>query len=159
MSDSTTVLLLEARRALLWGQGDLANHFGLSKRTIQRWDARGSTPMPEQLASLARLVHRHDAELAARIAAAGGASLEDLGLAPKPASAAAPSAPPAPSHAHMADSITCAAADAVAMLPDAVRPALLAAFERARDLAIAPADVAKALSARVAAGKKAAPKR
>jgi hypothetical protein len=46
----------------------------------------------------------------------------------------------------MVDSITCAAADAMKLLPEAVRPALRAAFERARDLQLSATEVASALS-------------
>jgi transcriptional regulator with XRE-family HTH domain len=148
MGDPATLLLLEARRTLGWGQRQLAEHLGCSERTIQRWDARGSTPMPNQLARLAGLVYPQDPELASRIAKAADTTLDQLGLLP------AKSAPSGPSLAHMADSITCAAADAVSMLPDAMRPALLAAFERARDMGVSVADVASALSARVGSAKK-----
>jgi hypothetical protein len=46
----------------------------------------------------------------------------------------------------LVDSITCAAADAMSATPEAVRPALRAAFARARDLRLTTAEVASALA-------------
>ncbi len=50
--------------------------------------------------------------------------------------AAGPSQSTAPAPAHMIDAIVCSAADAANLLPRAVRPALRAAFARARELGI-----------------------
>lgn len=154
MAHPVVPLLVEAGHVLAWGQGDFANLFGVSRRTIQRWDAQGTSPDAKQLSDLARAVYPRNHPLAARLAQAAGTSLEQLGLvvAPLP-SAVPPAAPPppepppfVPSSLHTVDSITCAAADAMNMVPEAVRPALRAAFERARDLRLSAADVASALS-------------
>ena len=119
------------------GQGDFAALIGVSRRTVQRWDASGGVPSAGQIVKLARAVHPHDRALSARLARGAGTSLEELGIEPVAS---------APADAHMVDSITCAAADAMNMVPEAVRPALRAAFERARDLRMSPADVAAALA-------------
>ena len=141
MAEPIIALLLEARHALVWHQGDLANLLKLSRRTVQRWDAGHGSPDATQLATVARAVFPKDAELASRLARAARTSLEELGLV----ITAAPQTPISLLGPLMVDSITCAAADAMNMAPDAVRPALRAAFERARDLGLSPADVASAL--------------
>ncbi|MDP8999386.1 MAG: hypothetical protein M3O46_04670, partial [Myxococcota bacterium] len=117
---------------------------------IQRWDAQGGSPDAGQLCDLARAVYPRNPQVAARLAQAAGTSLEQLGLvvAPPP-SAVPPAPPPSPfvaSSLFTVDSITCAAADAMNMVPEAVRPGLRAAFERARDLGLSVADVAAALT-------------
>jgi hypothetical protein len=170
MTNERNLLLLQARHALGWGQRQLGEHFGLSRRTIQRWDSRGALANQSQLRELARVVFPHDAPLAERIAQAGGSSLVQLGLVPPPPPPAPPPPPPeAPKasvplppeerplspaqRALMVDSITCAAADAMKLLPEAVRPALRAAFERARDLQLSATEVASALSPKKTAEK------
>jgi DNA-binding XRE family transcriptional regulator len=151
MAQSIRPLLLEARHTLVWHQGDLANLWRVSRRTVQRWDAGRGSPDPAQVVALARVVYPKNAELASRLARAVGTSLEALGLVVAPAASPPKPAPPPPPpfvplNAHMVDSITCAAADAMNMVPGAVRPALRAAFERARDLRLSAADVATALA-------------
>ena len=147
MGHEMTKLLLEARHILGWTQAGVGNALGLSTRTIQRWDARGSSPTPDQLALVVRAVWTRDPSLATRLARAGGTSPQELGLAAPQPQPPPPSPPPfAPSSAHLVDSIACAAADALSMTPEALRPALRAAFERARDLRLSPADVVAALT-------------
>jgi hypothetical protein len=89
-----------------------------------------SIPSSEQLAALAALIHRHDTDLAAELAAAGGTSLERLGLVAPPAPVAAPRVE------LLIDSVVCVAAEAMDVLPRAIRPALLAAVRRARHLGL-----------------------
>jgi hypothetical protein len=154
------LLLHEARRTLVFSQGDLANLFGVARRTVQRWDAAGATPDARQLGLLARAVFPKDADLAARLAGAARTSLQELGLVPPELAASPPPAPVPPLFvpplAHLVDSIACAAADAIKLTPDAVRPALLAAFARARDLRLAPEAVARSLAPPEPKAKKAA---
>jgi transcriptional regulator with XRE-family HTH domain len=144
--DPILALVHEARHALVYNQGDFAKLYRVSRRTIQRWEGAGKRPDAGELALLARAVFPRSESLAARIAQAAGTTLQDLGLAPPPLPAPPPTPPFAPSLAHLVDSITCAAADAMKLSPDTVRPALLAAFARARDLRLEPEDVAKALA-------------
>lgn len=149
MAEPIIPLLLEARQTLVWSQGDLAKLLKVSRRTIQRWDAGQSSPSTTEIAAVARAVYPRDPKLASRLARAARMSLEQLGLIvapePLPPGPEPPPAPFVPLSSHMVDSITCAAADAMNIVPDAVRPALRAAFERARDLRLSPADVASAL--------------
>jgi DNA-binding XRE family transcriptional regulator len=140
---STPFLLREIRRALLGSQGTVGEVVGVVRQTVAKWEQGKSVPPPSTWAALARAVHPRDVALAARVAAAGDHSLESLGLA-------AP-APPAPAlsltPAHLADSIVCAAADAMDVTPRSVRPAVVAAFERAMALSMTPEAVLKVLAA------------
>jgi hypothetical protein len=130
-------LLARARIALSCTQVQLADRLGSSRRTGQRWDARQSEPASFQLQDLARAVFPVDPKLAANIAAAGRSSLEALGLVPVlDANAMA---------RYTVDSIVCAAASATQMVPDAIRPGVLAAFTRARQLGLGVDAVEKAL--------------
>jgi transcriptional regulator with XRE-family HTH domain len=102
-------------------QEELGRAIGISRRTAVRWTARG-TP-PHAFPDLARMVQPHDPDLAAEIAAVAGITLEDPSALPEGASA-------------FVDSIVCAAADAISVTPAAIRPALLAALVRAREMQI-----------------------
>lgn len=144
-------LTLRARNLLNLGQKDLGDLLGASRRTVQRWDSRQGEPSVDQLARLASAVHPHDASLAIQIAALAGTTLEQLGLVlPKPpvappvvASAPAPHPPSPPPH--LIDTVVCAAAEALNASPPAVRPVLLAAFRRAREVGLRIEDVEHAL--------------
>lgn len=114
---------------------------GWSKRTLQRWQAAEQRPSDNQLAELARLVHPHDAELAAEVAAAAGTTLVSLGLE----AAQAPPAPAPPPRDLVVDAVVCAAADSTNVPPSAVRGLLLAAFRRARELGLTVDEVERAL--------------
>ncbi len=126
---NVAALVIEARRHLAVSQGKLGTMLGSSARTGQRWERGGMPPAPQQLHQLAALVHPFDPELAARIATAGGSTLAELGIALPPAPAPGAGMP---NPTLMVDSVVCAAADAMQLVPEAVRPALRAAFRRAR---------------------------
>ena len=150
-------LLYEARRSLdLASQGALGTLLGSSERSGQRWERGEATPMDDQLQKLAAFVFPKNADLAAEIAAAAGSTLEQLGMVrPGPRVPAAVSAPlptPAPPDPiHIVDTVVCAAAEAMQLMPDAIRPALRAAFRRARLAGLSVAAVDTALSGRTAA--------
>jgi hypothetical protein len=122
---------------------------GVSRRTGQRWETGRSDPSPNQIRKLAGMVYPADPDLAAQLAAAAGTTLVALGLVKPPAPPPPPPAPapPPPPVEDVVDSIVCAAADAMSVLPRDVRPALLAAFTRARRLGIGIEAVEKALGA------------
>src|ERR1700722_2929288 len=146
MPRSIVALLVEARRLLMLSQGELGEKLGASRRTGQRWGREGHGPWPEQLHALARLVHPHSPDLAASIAKEGGTTLEALGIGlPPPQPPPPPPAPALPDPVHIVDTVVCAAADAVQLLPDAIRPALRAAFKRARLVGLTVEDVEAAL--------------
>jgi len=153
MPRSLPWLLGEARIALHIGsQGELGEQLGSSARSGQRWERGEAIPSPGQIQQLARLVYPHDASLAAEIAAAGGSSLETLGLVqpPSPPPVAAPPAaapaPPPPDPKYLVDTVVCAAAEAMQMMPEQIRPALRAAFRRARLAGLSVDDCDRGLS-------------
>jgi hypothetical protein len=140
-----------ARRALNVGsQGEFGVLMGSSRRSGQRWETGRATPSYGQMCKMVAMVYPKDPELAAQLAAAVGQSLVSLGIekpaAPPPAPVVAP-APPPPPIEDIVDSIVCAAADAMNAHPRDVRPALLAAFTRARRLGLGVETVEKALGA------------
>jgi hypothetical protein len=152
-------LLLDTRRALHVSGNGLAALVGVSRRTGQRWN-QGRGPYTLDLRKIAELVFPVDAELAAELAEAAGATLESLGLVPAtpvapvaPATPVAPTAPmaaPAPRPTppdRVVDAVVCAAAEAMQVMPQSVRPALLAAFACARELGLSVQDVERVLRA------------
>ena len=145
MASNIPHLLSECRRALHVGsQGKLGVLLGSSERTGQRWETGRSDPGHDQLVKLVRLVHPHNAGLAAQVAAAMGTNLVALGIAPPPAPPPPPPPPPLPAE-DVVDAVVCAAAEAIDVTPREVRPALVAAFTRARRLGLSVMEVEKAL--------------
>ncbi len=145
-----------AQFALGTTQSGLGQMLGVSRRTAQRWASQG-IPVIE-MPRLARLVYPKDAELAAQIATAASTSLEALGLvlprppAPPPAPALPPPPPPLPPPPPpdgVVDAITCAAAEAMEMMPRDVRLGLLAAFARADELGVDSRMVVRVLRGQV----------
>jgi len=125
----------------------LADHLGSSKRTVERWAAGRSHPSDTQVLELARLVHPRDPALAARIAASKGETLVGIGVvAPPPLRAG-------PSLAHLIDAVVCVAAETLDVPSRSLRPALHAAFKRARELGMSLEDAEKALTPAEAARK------
>lgn len=164
MPSPTAALFVQSCAALHETQAGLGKLLGVSRRTAQRWTQSGVPPY--HLRDLARLVHPHDAELAAQIAAAAGGTLESLGIVqppppPAPPPPAPPPAPPEPPPAPpppppppdgVVDAVVCAASDAMDMMPRDVRAGLLAAFARAREIGVTVEMVEGALRARLAGG-------
>jgi hypothetical protein len=136
-------LLQFAREALLETNHGLAARLGSSRRTGQRWVGGGSQPSKAQLGRLAGLLFPTHEALAAEIAQAAGTTLGDLGLVH-------PVPPKAPTREALADSVVCAAADAMQRLPAELRPALLAAFARADAMGLSVAQVLGALEVQLA---------
>jgi len=132
---SITALVARARFVAAPSTEQLAERLTSSKRTVERWFAGESQPSDAQLGQLARLVHPRDPALAAEIAAAVGESLASLGV----------HRPPPP--AHLVDAVVCVAAETIDVPSRALRPALLAAFRRARELGLTLEDVEKVLTA------------
>jgi transcriptional regulator with XRE-family HTH domain len=144
------MLLGKARQALGVTQAELAVVVQSSKRTVSRWEGGRSTPAEFHMTRLAEAVHPTDPSLAAELAALANETLLSLGLerpppAPAPAPAPEPPARSLPSDRDLVDSIVCAAAEAVATTPQAIRPALIAAFDRADSVGLAIAEVRRAL--------------
>jgi hypothetical protein len=136
-------ILYDARCTLgIGSQGALGELLGSSARSGQRWERRQASPSERQLRNLAALVFPKDRDLAAEIAAAAGTDLRGLGLGQ-------PDGPPRLTldAAHAVDLLVCAAADAMNVTPEAVRPALRAAFARARLVGLSVEAVEAALRA------------
>jgi hypothetical protein len=164
--DEIPVFLMEARRTLRLSQQDLGNIMGLSKRTIIRMEQGRSSPIPLQYERVARALFPVNPALAEHYAGAAATTLVEMGLvapAPPPAPATPPPAAgpppldPAASRS-MADSIVCVAAEAMDASPRAVRPALLAAFERMKALGMGVETVLHGLAADNRQGARAARK-
>jgi len=133
-------LLAKAQNTIGLSQRELGDLLGVARVTVSRWYSRGGTTLtPSQLATLAKASLPHDPKLAAAFAEQAGQTLVSLGLVPAPPP---PPPPPAPRpHPLVVDSVVCAAADALQQPPAALRPILLAAFERAHVMGLGVAEV------------------
>jgi transcriptional regulator with XRE-family HTH domain len=155
-SMSAAEIVVRAHMTLGGSQEKFGERFGASRRTVTRWVSGQSTPSESDVVTMAHLVYPHDAALAARIAEAVGGTLVSLGIEPPPPSPAmvepAPVAQPPPppaktlSAAQLVDGIVCAAAEAMDLSPRALRPALFAAFRKARELGVALEEAEEALA-------------
>lgn len=154
-------LLVRVQSALGVSQKKLGELIGCSRRTIVRYSQGAHGPSIANWHLLAREVFTKEPALAEEIARETGETLESLGIVkpsppPVPAPAPAPvivEARPEPPIGDLVDSIVCAAAEAVATTPQAIRPALRAAFDRAASVGVAIEDVRAVLRP---AGKKSA---
>ena len=144
-------LLTRSQTALGMSQADLGVFFGVSRRTMVRWQGGKNGPPFHDWIKLTRAVYVRNRALAAEIATELGETLVSLGVEapPAPATTLASSAEAfpraAPPVGDLVDSIVCAAAEAISATPQAVRPALLAAFERAASVGLAVDEVRGAL--------------
>jgi hypothetical protein len=145
-------LFVLAPNAMKMTQAEFGEAIGASRRTVQRWvDGR---PPSYAVPDIVRALHPHDPQLAAEFAAAYGKTLADVGIRPPaPASpsggggAAVVVAPPPDASV---DAVVCACSEAMEMTPAAVRPGLLAAFDRTAEIGLSCAQVARVLRARLA---------
>ena len=170
-------LVVRARRTLFMTQKEFAPVIRCSHRNVIRIENGQAALYRDDAKRLAQALFPVNRAVAAEVAARLGVTLESLGLADPPAppepappvSAAPPPPPepvaPAPSPAppppveHLVDSIVCAAAEAVTTTPQAIRPALAAAFARAVSLGLAVDAVDSALSPKPVIAPVAKPKR
>jgi len=142
MASDSGSIYYDLARALGVPQQKLADLLGISRRTVQRLDKDLVRLSGDGLRRAAVAVFPKDPELAATLAFRGSTTLEKLGLVhpaspPKPAAGPQPS-PPKPTSISpaAADSVVCAAADAMNLPPRTLRPVLLAAFNRAHALGL-----------------------
>ena len=129
MAATPNTLFVQCRMALGLTQKELADIVGRTRRTIQRWEDHGAILLPSEIGALARALYPARPDLAATVAASGDTSLDALGIG-----AGARSGQPATSDPIAA--IVHAAADAMGLTPDAVRPAVAAAFVRASEVGL-----------------------
>jgi hypothetical protein len=150
-------LLLRMQRTLHLNQRELGELIGVSSRTMIRYYQRGGTILPHTYEKLAIACHAGDRALAAELARRAGKTLVEMGLEKPPAPPPPPSPPPAPATPpapprpqptarHLADSIVCVAAEAMGATPQAARPAVIAAFERAVALGMTAQDALDAMA-------------
>ena len=135
-----------ARQALHMSQREFGPALGVSHRTASRWDTGGSTPGESELRMLAKLLVPVDLDLATDVAAHIGETLEHLGLVAPPPPPPVVTAPPLPP-SDLVDIVVCAVAESTDSSPRALRPMLLVAFRRARELGLTVEQVEKALGA------------
>ncbi len=139
--------LAVVQKTLRINQRQLAELLQCSERTVNRYYGGGGYISPSTYARLATACHPHDRAVAAHLAERGGQTLESLGLErPAAPPAPAPAAPPTPAPAHLADSIVCAAAEALDASPRTMRPAVRAALERMVALGMTAGEVLAAMA-------------
>jgi len=143
VSESRTELFHLGRMALGLTAVDAAALMGASRRTSQRWSAGRTSPDALSLHRLAVAVLPKDPKLAERIHAHAARGAAKAGL-PLPPLAPPEGATPDP---HAVDTILCAAADAMNLAPRAVRPGLLAALLRAKEVSMGVETMIMALRA------------
>jgi hypothetical protein len=146
MIDGQTLWRLQ--KTLHMSQKQLGELMGCSSRTIIRYYAGGGTLLPPTYEKLARACHPHDRAFAAELASRAGKTLVEMGLERPPAPPPPPPVParPLPTPRHLVDSIVCVAAEATQMAPQAMRPALMAAFERVVALGMTAEEVLGAMA-------------
>jgi DNA-binding XRE family transcriptional regulator len=141
-------LVARGRQALAMNQQELAKLLGSSLRTVQRWEAGRASPYPNELQQLADAVRPHDPKFASEIDvwAPRPTPPAPAVVAPPPPPPPPPEPPPPIAPSVLVDSVVCAAAEAMAVAPQAIRPAVLAAFTRARDARLTPEGVIAVLA-------------
>ena len=147
--DDVSGTLCKVQSTLVMSQRQLGELLGCSRRTIIRYVQHGARLTADQWIAMARACHPRDPALAAVLAEQAGQTLVSLGLERPPPPPPPPPAPvrPAPSSKHLVDSIVCAAAEAMQTTPQAMRPALVAAFERALAVGMSADEVLAAMTA------------
>ncbi len=124
MPEDPGTLFVECQMALQLTQEELGKLVGRTKRTMQRWQDKGSSLLPSEARMLADALRSVRPDLAERVLELGRESAATIGLAP-------PVAPPGP---EVIEAIVRAAAEAAGASPDAMRSAIAAAFSKAEEL-------------------------
>jgi hypothetical protein len=124
MAEDPGTLFVECQMALKLTQEELGELVGRTKRTIQRWQEKGSILLPSEAQRLADALRPVRPDLAERVLELGRESAAATGLTP----------PVAPAGPEVIEAIVRAAAEAAGASPDAMRPAIAAAFSKAEEL-------------------------
>jgi hypothetical protein len=140
-----SALLARAHMRLGGSQEKLGKLFGVSRRTIIRWYGGGIATGPEGWTRLVAALHAKDPVFAASLASELGETLVTLGLEAPPPVVTAPAAPTV-SPKDLADLVVLAAAEAAGLAPHVMRPALVAAFDKAAAVRMEVEDVRKGLA-------------
>jgi hypothetical protein len=137
-------LTVRSRELLHLNQQMFADHVGSSLRTVQRWEAKRGAPPRDVILWMADAVRSIDPEIAAHLDVYAPRPMPPPPPEPaKPIEAPPPPAPPPPplpQHV-LVDSVVCAAAEAMGVTPQAIRPAVLAAFARSCEARVAPEQI------------------
>jgi transcriptional regulator with XRE-family HTH domain len=136
MPTSSDVLIVQCQLALGLTQKELGHLLGRDRRTIQRWQKNGFAPMPEEAHALADALRASRPDLADEV----------LELGKNTAIAAGIALPNSPASVEVIDAILQAAADAGGTSPEAIRPAVTAAFDRAAAAGVEVTAVVTALT-------------
>jgi hypothetical protein len=143
------VLITRAGLVLGMSQEEIGRIIGVSRRTISRWVAAGGGlhMIASEATQLAAAVHPLEPKLAAEILEPHGLTVESVGIVkptpPPPQPLHAPPPPP-----YLVDVVVCAAAEALDASPRAMRPALFAAMQRAKEAGLGVEDMLKGLKER-----------
>jgi transcriptional regulator with XRE-family HTH domain len=124
-------LLSSARLALGASQEKFGTLLGVTRKTAARIETGQSLLSDGKFHTLARAVYPVDKALATQLAAAGYATLAEIGIVEAPV----PLQKTAPAHV-LGHALVCAAAEALDASPRAMRPVLVAAFQVAKDLGL-----------------------
>jgi hypothetical protein len=159
MPKNFQALVWDARKLVGYTNRAFANVTGASLRTVERHSGSAGISNHFQTQRLIAAVYPKDANLARQLAEASGLTLEALGLGQPPPAAPTPAQPPVvaaplppspppvpearPEHA---DSVLLAAANALNVPPQAVLPAVAAAFAKAKELGVSLSSLADRLS-------------
>jgi hypothetical protein len=123
MAASSSALLIQCQLALSLTQKELGALVGRDRRTVQRWQDKGVDLTPTQAQTLADALRPVRPDLAEQV----------LELGRK---AAIVGQPPCSATPEVIDAILRAAADAGGTSPEAIRPAVTAAFVKAEDVGV-----------------------
>jgi hypothetical protein len=124
--------MIHCQTALGMTQAEMGAMLGKDRRTIQRWQDRGCSLLPGDAATLASALRPGHPDLADKVLALGRETADQLGM------------PPATTP-EMIAAIVQAAAAAGGTTPDAIRPAVAAAFAKAAAMGADARAVAAAL--------------
>ena len=126
MPSDSAALLVHCQVALGLTQEELGDLLGRNRRTIQRWQESGFEPMADQAETLADALQPVRPDLAEQVRELGRKAAIAAGVTP----------PVRPATAEVIDAILRAAADAGGTSPEAIRPAIAAAFLEAEEMGV-----------------------
>jgi hypothetical protein len=124
MDIDADALIVRCQAALQMTQAELGELLGVHKRTIQRWQGVPLSITPSQAERLAAALRSVQPDLAERVLELGRRFAERTGMLP----------PLLPATPEAIDEVVRAAAEAGGTSPEAIRPAVVAAFAKAQEL-------------------------
>jgi transcriptional regulator with XRE-family HTH domain len=136
MPTDSAALLVHCQIALRLTQEQLGELLGRTKRTIQRWQDQGFEPMADQAETLAQALQPVRPDLAEQVLELARKVALRTGGTPAP-----------PATAEVIDAILQAAAGAGGTSPEAIRPAVTAAFLEAAEAGVEVSAVVAGLGA------------